>query len=79
MWLFVFFTRFIGVADILLLLLLMAVSLVVLVLLLLLVVSGDFGGDVDVDVVGVAVGLVDRDSKEERQPRLVVGSAPIWE
>ena len=44
MWLFVFFTRFIGVADILLLLLLMAVSLVVLVLLLLLVVSGDFVG-----------------------------------
>ena len=42
MWLFVSFTRFIGVADILLLLLLMAVSLVVLVLLLLLVVSGDF-------------------------------------
>ena len=51
--------------------------------LLLLVVSGDFGGDVDADVdadvVGVAVGIVDRDSKEERQPRLVVGSAPIWE
>ena len=38
----VFFSRFLGVADILLLLLLMAVSLVVLVLLLLLVVSGDF-------------------------------------
>ena len=48
-------------------------------MLLLLVVIGDFGGDVDADVVGVAVGIVDRDSKEERQPWLVVGSAPIWE
>ena len=40
--------------------------LVDLVLLLLLVVIGDFGGDIDADVDVVAVGIVDRDSKEER-------------